>query len=437
MARLWTDEYRYRRWLEVEILAAEGWEQLGRFPPGTAARLRRQAEVRPARIDELEREFRHDVIAFVTQVGETVDEDVRRAIHFGLTSTDVVDTALASILIEALDLILRGVAEVRADLRRLAERHRLTPIMGRTHGMHAEPTTFGLKMALYWVEFGRHEERLRRARTQMAVGKVSGAVGHYANLPPAVEAHVMAGLGLEPAPVSTQILQRDRHAEVVLALALLGSSIDKLATEIRHLQRTEVGEVEEPFAPGQRGSSAMPHKRNPVTAEQLSGLARLLRGYAVPALEDIPLWHERDISHSSVERVMLPDATIVADYMVHTLHRLLAGLTVRPERMRRNLDLGGGVSFSQKVLLALVERGMSRDAAYRTVQAAAMAALAGEGAFRELLWQNPEVAARFASEAEWAELFNLTPYFAHVDDIFARIGLATGGSDRTEGDDEA
>jgi adenylosuccinate lyase len=423
MGRLWTDEERYRRWLEVELLAVEAWEREGRFPPGTASRLRERARVDVARIAALEAEFRHDVIAFVTAVAETVDPDDARALHFGLTSTDVVDTALSWTLVDALDLIAQDLAELRAVLRDLALRHRHTPVMGRTHGMHAEPTSFGLKMALFWLEFGRHEERLRAARQRIAVGKLSGAVGHYANLPPAIEAYVTRRLGLEPAPLSTQVLQRDRHAEVVLTLALIGSTVDKVATEIRHLQRTEVGEVEEPFAAGQRGSSAMPHKRNPVASEQLSGLARVLRGMAVPALEDMVLWHERDISHSSVERIMLPDATILVDYMLAGLTRILKGLVVRPDRMRANIDRAGGIAFSQNVLLALVDRGLSRDAAYRLVQAAAMETLADPSrSFRERLWENGTVRGLLDPDA-FERLFAWEPYLRYVDTIYERIGL--------------
>ncbi|MCL8207900.1 MAG: adenylosuccinate lyase [Actinomycetia bacterium] len=423
MGRLWTDEERYRRWLEVELLAVEAWEREGRFPPGTASRLRERARVDVARIAALEAEFRHDVIAFVTAVAETVDPDDARALHFGLTSTDVVDTALSWTLVDALDLIAQDLAELRAVLRDLALRHRHTPVMGRTHGMHAEPTSFGLKMALFWLEFGRHEERLRAARQRIAVGKLSGAVGHYANLPPAIEAYVTRRLGLEPAPLSTQVLQRDRHAEVVLTLALIGSTVDKVATEIRHLQRTEVGEVEEPFAAGQRGSSAMPHKRNPVASEQLSGLARVLRGMAVPALEDMVLWHERDISHSSVERIMLPDATILVDYMLAGLTRILKGLVVRPDRMRANIDRAGGIAFSQNVLLALVDRGLSRDAAYRLVQAAAMETLADPSrSFRERLWENETVRGLLDPDA-FERLFAWEPYLRYVDTIYERIGL--------------
>jgi adenylosuccinate lyase len=423
MANLWSDETRYRRWLEVELLAVEAYEQLGRFPPGTAARLRERATVSSTRVDELEAEYRHDMIAFIAAVSETVDPDDARAIHFGLTSTDVVDTALASVLVEALDLVLAGVDRVRERCRALALKHRDTPAVGRTHGIHAEPTSFGLRWALYWLEFGRHRDRLAHARAQMAVGKISGAVGHYANVPPEVEQFVCRRLGLTPAPLSTQVLQRDRHAEVVAALAILASSIDKCATEIRHLQRTEVGEAEEPFGRGQRGSSAMPHKKNPVSSEQLSGLARLMRGYVVPALEDIPLWHERDISHSSVERVMLPDATALAHYMLHHLARILDGLTVHPDRMLANLERGGGLVYSQRVLLALVDRGLPRGDAYGAVQAAAMAAMRqGGGSFRAELQADPRVAGLLGDE-DWDRLFDWRPYLRHVPEIYRRIGI--------------
>ncbi len=423
MAALWSDDARYQRWLEVELLAVAAYESLGQFPGGTAARLRERATVSAARVDELEATYRHDMIAFVTAVAETVDPDDARALHFGLTSTDVVDTALSATLVEALDLVLAGVDRVRAACRRLALAHRDTPAVGRTHGMHAEPTSFGLRWALYWLEFGRQRERLIRARAQMAFGKISGAVGHYANIPPFIEQYVCEHLGLTPSPLSTQVLQRDRHAEVVLALALTASSIDKCATEIRHLQRTEVGEVEEPFSVGQRGSSAMPHKRNPVSSEQLSGLARVVRGYAVPALEDMPLWHERDISHSSVERIMLPDATTLVDYMLHHLARILDGLTVKPARLLANLEHGGGLVYSQRVLLALVAAGVSRDDAYRAVQAAAMAATQGEGrSFRDALADNPLVEAHL-SHAEREGLFDWHAYLAEVPTIYERIGI--------------
>lgn len=430
MQALWSDENRYRRWLEVEILAVEAYEDLGQFPRGTASRIREHAQVDVGRIEELEETFRHDMIAFLTAVSERVPPDDARAIHFGMTSTDVVDTALSSLLTEAMDLVRDGIVAVRSDLATLARRYAHTPIMGRTHGMHAEPTSFGLKMALFWLEFGRSLERITRARDGMAYGKISGAVGHYANIPMAIEVHVCRRLGLTPAPLSTQVLQRDRHAEVLMVLALLATSIDKLATEIRHLQRSEVGEVEEPFSTGQRGSSAMPHKRNPVASEQLSGLARVLRGYVVPGLEDVALWHERDISHSSVERIVLPDATTLADYMLAGLHRILQGLTVKPERMMGNIERGGGLTFSQKVLLTLVDKGLSRDEAYRLVQAAAMQALEDDSTpFRERLWEVAAVRERF-NRQEWEALFDLTPYLANVDALMERIGL--GGDSLTD-----
>lgn len=436
MIQLWSDETRFNRWLEVELLVAEAWEHRGQFPAGTAERLRKSASVTPQRVEALESAYRHDMIAFTAAVTETVDPDDARAIHFGLTSTDVVDTALASILVEALDEILAGLGLVRQRLRHLALQYRDTPIMGRTHGMHAEPTSFGLKMALFWLEFGRAATRLERARAQMAVGKISGAVGHYANVPPDVEEYVCRGLKLLPAPLSTQVLQRDRHAEVILALALMATSVDKLTTELRHLQRTEVGEVEEPFSRDQRGSSAMPHKRNPVSCEQLSGLARVMRGFVIPALEDVPLWHERDISHSSVERIMLPDATILADYMLHTLSRILEGLTVKPARMRANIDRTGGLPFSQRVMLALVESGLSRDEAYRRVQTAAMQAMESPAAsFKERLWNEPTIRERF-TPATWEALFDLTPYLKYVETIYHRIGImAEEGMNDDEGHD--
>lgn len=423
MQRLWTDQERFARWMKVEILAVEAYEELGTVPPGTADRIRGSARVTPERVAELERTYRHDVIAFLTAMAENLDADDARALHFGLTSTDVVDTAQATILTDAVDLLLEDLERVREALSSLARRYRDTPIMGRSHGIHAEPTTFGLKMALYWAEFTRHRERLARARSTIAVAKISGPVGTYANVPPDVEAYVARALGLGVDPISNQVIQRDRHAELVTTLALVGTSIDKWATEVRHLQRTEVGEAAEPFAAGQRGSSAMPHKRNPVSCEQLSGLARILRGYVVPALEDMVLWHERDISHSSVERIMLPDVTILADYMLDQMARIAQGLEVYPERMRANLERGGGVAFSGKVLLALVEHGMDRDDAYSVVQRAAHAVMDGQiASFRDRVAQEPAVAGLFDAD-EWASLFDLRPYVRHADTIFARLGL--------------
>lgn len=422
MRELWSDGNRYQRWLRVEILAVRAWEQIGRMPAGVADRLSK-ASVDPERVEFFENQYHHDVLAFLSAVGETVDPEDAKYIHYGLTSTDVVDTALSSVLHDALSIIADDLTLLRDTVRQLALQHKFTPQMGRTHGMHAEPTSFGLKAALWWLELGRDQERLQQATERMRIMKISGAVGNYANIPPSVEQYVGRALGLEPAPLSTQVLQRDRHAEVIMVLALIGTTLDKIATEIRHLQRTEVGELEEPFAEGQRGSSAMPHKRNPVKAEQISGLARLLRGFVIPALEDIPLWHERDISHSSVERVMLPDATTLADYLLSQMNRVMAGLVVNSDRMRRNIDVLGGLVFSQKVLLALVEHGMTREAAYKLVQSHAMAAMAEPSqTFQSRLRDDTRVTERLGAK-ELADLFAIEPYLGAVDKIYQRIGL--------------
>ncbi len=423
MQDLWSDQNRYQRWLEVELLAAEAWERLGKIPAGTAARLRTAAHVDARRVDAHEAVYHHDMLAFITAVSENLNPEDAKYIHFGLTSTDVVDTALASLLTEALDVILEDLGRLEAAVRVRAIENRRVPVIGRTHGIHAEPTSHGLKWALWWVELGRDRERVRRAREQMAVMKLSGPVGNYASLPPEIEAYVGEKMGLRPDPVSTQVLQRDRHAEVITALAILGSTLDKMATEIRHSQRTEVGELEEPFAAGQRGSSAMPHKKNPIKCEQISGLARLLRGYVVPALEDIPLWYERDISHSSVERVMLPDATTLMDYLLVQMTRIVEGLTIHPERMRGNLERTGGLVFSGKVLLALVDGGLSRDRAYEVVQRHALAASQDPSrSFKERLLADPEVRQEVPAET-LESLFDVEPYLAYVDTIYRRLGL--------------
>ncbi len=430
MRRLWSDDHRYQRWLEIEVLAVEAWQRLGAIPPGVAERLA-SATVKADRVDYYEDQYHHDVLAFLSAAGETVAAEDAKYLHFGMTSTDVVDTALASLLHEALGMVVEDLDRLRTTIKTLAIRHKDTAVMGRTHGMHAEPTSFGLKLALWWVDLGRDRERVVRAREQMGVVKLSGAVGNYANIPPEVEAYVAQALGLSPAPLATQVLQRDRHAEVVMALALVGSTLDKIATEIRHLQRSEVGELEEPFAVGQRGSSAMPHKRNPVKCEQISGLARVLRGYVVPALEDIPLWHERDISHSSVERIILPDATMLTDYLLHSMDWILAGLTVRTDRMRANIESSGGLVFSQKVLLALIEGGLTREAAYKLVQSHAMAALENpEQPFAQRLASDPEVKQHISLQ-KLSTLFEIAPYLARVDEIFLRIGLYSDQADGT------
>lgn len=422
MKELWSDQHRYNRWLEVEILAVEAWESLRKIPQGVANRLKK-ATVDPKRVEYYEAQYHHDVLAFISAVGETVEPDDAKYIHFGLTSTDVVDTALSSLIVEALRIIRDGLTRLIEAVEEKAKVHRYTPVMGRTHGIHAEPTSFGLKCLLWWLELKRDLERLDHAIQTISVIKISGAVGNYANIPPAIEEYVAERLKLEPAPVSTQVLQRDRHAEVILTLAILGSSLDKIATEIRHMQRTEVRELEEPFAEGQRGSSAMPHKRNPVKSEQISGLARILRGYAVPALEDIPLWHERDISHSSVERVIIPDATTVADYLLDQMTRIMAGLTVKRERMAENIRATGGMVFSGKVLLALVETGMTREDAYKLVQSQAMAAINDPSrTFEDRIASHPGIKERLSDDAI-RSLFSVEPYLESVDQIYRRVGL--------------
>lgn len=418
---IWEPQHRFDTWLRVELLACEAWAELGKVPREALAVIRKRAGYDLNRIQEIEREVRHDVVAFVSAVAERVGPEARY-IHLGLTSYDVVDTALAVQLQEAATILIEELEALRLVLADLARRNKQTVMVGRTHGVHAEPLTFGLKLALWYTEAGRDLDRLRRAKETVACGKLSGAVGTFAHLPPFVEKYVCTRLGLTPAPISSQILSRDRHAEFLLTLALIGTSLDKFATEIRHLQRTEVLEVEEPFVEGQKGSSAMPHKRNPVACEQVSGLARLLRSYAQAGLENVPLWHERDISHSSVERVVLPDATILLDYMLVRFRGILEGLQTYPDRMRQNLELTGGLVFSEAVLLALVGKGLSRDEAYRLVQRHAMKAWESREPFKPLLLADPEV-RRHLSPAEIENCFDLGYHLRHLDEIFARVGL--------------
>ncbi|MEK6661093.1 MAG: adenylosuccinate lyase [candidate division NC10 bacterium] len=421
MMAIWEPQHRFDTWLRVELLACEAWAELGKVPREALAVIRKRAGYDLNRIQEIEREVHHDVVAFVSAVAERVGPEARY-IHLGLTSYDVVDTALAVQLQEAATILIEELEALRLVLADLARRNKQTVMVGRTHGVHAEPLTFGLKLALWYTEAGRDLDRLRRAKETVACGKLSGAVGTFAHLPPFVEQYVCVRLGLTPAPISSQILSRDRHAEFLLTLALIGTSLDKFATEIRHLQRTEVLEVEEPFVEGQKGSSAMPHKRNPVACEQVSGLARLLRSYAQVGLENVPLWHERDISHSSVERVVLPDATILLDYLLVRFRGILEGLQTYPDRMRQNLELTGGLIFSEAVLLALVDKGLSRDEAYRLVQGHAMKAWESRGPFKPLLLADPEV-RRHLSPAEIENCFDLGYHLRHLDEIFARVGL--------------
>jgi adenylosuccinate lyase len=419
MAAIWEPENRFRIWLEVEIAACEAWNKLGRIPDDALEVIRERADFDIARIDEVEEEVKHDVIAFLTAVGEKVGPQ-SRYIHMGMTSSDVLDTSFGVQLVQAADLILKGIEEARDAVRAKAFEHRGTVMMGRSHGMHAEPMTFGLKMAIWYEELGRALDRMRRARETVAVGKLSGAVGTYSNIPPEVEAHVCASLGLVPARVATQVLQRDRHAEYMTALALTASGIEKFAVEIRHLMRTEVGEVQEAFTKGQKGSSAMPHKKNPILSENLSGLARLIRGYCLAAMENIPLWHERDISHSSVERVIFPDATIVMDFMLHRFASMVEGLVVDGERMRRNMELSGGATYSQTLLLALVDANMTREEAYAIVQRNAHKALDSGRTFAELVRQDQDVLQVLDPEAI-NSVFDPAAMLKQAGTIFDRV----------------
>jgi adenylosuccinate lyase len=417
MARIWSDEGKLRAWLDVELAATAAWAELGVVPRDAAdALLANAAPPTPERVAEIEATLHHDTAAFVDAVAEQLGEE-GRWFHYGLTSSDVVDTALALQIRDAGALVLDGVDRALAVVVARAEQHRHTLQMGRTHGVHAEPTTFGLKLAGWAFELDRDRHRLARALEGMRVGKLSGAVGTYAATDPELERIACERLGLEPAPTSTQILQRDRHAELLSVLAIVASSLDKFALEIRHLARTEVGEVQEPFGRGQKGSSAMPHKRNPVVAERICGLARVVRGAAVVGLENVALWHERDISHSSAERVVVPDAFLALDYMLDRFAWLVEGLVVREERMRRNLEASHFLFFSQRVLLALVESGLSRDDAYRLVQRNAMRAWDEELDFRELCRTDDEIASRIDLD----QVFDLDAYTRHVDTVFARL----------------
>ena len=416
MAEVWSEETKLRHWLRIEILACEAWNRLGRIPDEDLEQIR-SATATADRVQEIERATRHDVAAFVQAAAESVGP-AGRWIHFGMTSSDLLDTALALQLRDAADLLLGRVEGLLAVVRDRALEHRDTVCIGRTHGVVAEPTTFGHKLAVWAFELDRDRERLRRAREVVSVGKVSGAVGTYAAVDPFVEEYVCRELGLAPADAATQIVQRDRHAEYLSAVAITGATLEKIALEIRHLARTEVREVQEPFEIGQRGSSAMPHKRNPVLSERITGLARLLRGNLQAALENVALWHERDISHSSVERVVLPDSTITLDYMLHLGEFVVREMRVFPERMRQNTQVGGGLVFSQPVLLALIGKGMSRDQAYRIVQAAAAAAWDEDNDFREELRSRRNVRELLTDE-ELEALFE--PRLQHLDAVFARL----------------
>jgi len=428
MAALFDDAARYGLWLDVELAVTAALEQRGEAPAGVTARMRAAARVDPARIDELEETLRHDVIAFLTQIGETVGPDARY-LHLGMTSSDLVDTATALQLVRATDLLLAEAEALRAAAATLARDHKDTVMVGRTHGIHAEPITFGLKVLVWYQELGRGIARLQRAREEIAVGKLSGAVGTLAHLTPDLEEATLRSLGLAPEPAATQVVQRDRHAALLSAIALLGASVEKMALEIRHLQRTEVLEAEEPFREGQKGSSAMPHKRNPVNCERICGLARLLRANAHAALENVALWHERDISHSSVERVIFPDSFLLADFMVSQMREILAGLHVYPDRMRANLDRTRGLVYSQRVLLALTTAGLSREEAYALVQRHAMEAWKAEPDLQSRLAADPAV-TRVLDRDALERCFEPGHFLRHVDHIFDRVWGTAVAADR-------
>jgi len=421
MARLWTQDAKYEAWLKVELAVCEVYAKRSVIPADALGRIKAKARVDAARIDEIEATTRHDVIAFLTNLEESIGAD-SRYVHIGMTSSDVLDTALALQLQQACDVLLGDLELFRAALRTLALRHKGTLCVGRSHGVHAEPMVFGLKPALWYAEAGRNIERLKRAKEAVRVGKISGAIGTFAHVDPDVEEEVCRLLGLEPDPISTQVVQRDRHAELCAVLAIVAASLEKVAVEIRSLQRTEILEAEEPFVEGQKGSSAMPHKRNPVGSENVSGLARLVRTNALAALENVALWHERDISHSSVERVILPDSTILVDYMLHRMTRIIDGLQVYPERMKENMERSYGLMFSQRVLLKLADKGLPRQQAYEIVQKNAMRAWRERTDFHALLAADPEVTARLAP-ADLAASFEPAWYLRNVDAIYRRAGL--------------
>ncbi|MCA9425800.1 MAG: adenylosuccinate lyase [Candidatus Omnitrophica bacterium] len=421
MARLWTDQHKFRTWLKVELAVCEVRHRRGEIPKKAWDNIRKKSKFSVKRILEIEEDVKHDVIAFLTAVAENVGPDSRH-IHIGMTSSDVLDTALAINMKEAMEKIIAGVSPLLEAVKKQALAHKFTPCMGRSHGIHAEPTTFGLKMAVWYGEIQRAVARLELAKEQISFGQISGAVGTCAHLPPDIEEEAMALLGLNVAPVSTQIIQRDRHAFFMSALASLASSLEKFAVEIRNLQRTEILEVEESFGSKQKGSSAMPHKKNPITAEQITGLARVIRSNSIAALENVALWHERDITHSSVERVIIPDSTILADYILARMTRLVENLQVYPENMQANIDLNRGLIYSQKVLLALAESGMTREKAYAIVQKQAMRAWKEKKDFRDLIRRDPEVKKRLDSKA-LKTLFDQNQYLVSVDALFKRAGL--------------
>lgn len=421
MANIWTDQNRYEAWLEVEILACEAWSELGHIPKEDVKKIRQNAKVDVKRAQEIEQETRHDVVAFTRQVSETLGDE-RKWVHYGLTSTDVVDTALSYVIKQANEIIEKDIERFIKVLEEKAKNYKYTLMMGRTHGVHAEPTTFGVKMALWYTEMKRDLKRFKEVRKEIEVGKMSGAVGTFANIPPEIEQYVCDHLGIDTASVSTQTLQRDRHAYYIATLALVATSLEKFAVEIRNLQKTETREVEEAFAKGQKGSSAMPHKRNPIGSENITGISRVIRGYITTAYENVPLWHERDISHSSAERIMLPDVTIALDYALNRFTNIVDRLTVFEDNMRNNIDKTFGLIFSQRVLLALINKGMVREEAYDRVQPKAMESWETKTPFRQLI-EKDESITNVLSKEELDECFNPEHHLNQVDTIFKRAGL--------------
>jgi adenylosuccinate lyase len=419
MGRIWSEENSFQKWLDVEILAAEGLARLGKVPKTAVARIRKKARFNVKRIREIEAEVKHDVIAFLSCVAESVGDDAR-FLHVGMTSSDVIDTGLAIQFKEASSILIQDVKDLMSVVRRQARKYKWTVMIGRTHGVHAEPITFGLKLALWYQEMARNLARLQKAAEDISVGQISGAVGTFAQISPKVEAYVCRKAGLKPALISNQVIQRDRHAYYFATLGVIASSLEKFAVEIRHLQRTEVQEAEEPFTEGQKGSSAMPHKRNPILSENVSGLARLMRSYSIAAMENVPLWHERDISHSSVERVIAPDATIALDFMLRRMTYVLGNLCVYPENMKRNLEKSGGAVFSEKVLLALVEKGLARDIAYRMVQRHALKVGKEGGDLKRELLADAEI-RRHLSSQEIEAIWSVKQHLTNVDFIFRRV----------------
>jgi adenylosuccinate lyase len=420
MKRVWSDENKFNKWLDVEISVCDAWAEVGAIPREAIPKIK-LAKCNFRRMDDILKETRHDMTAFLGSVAESLGDE-SRFIHLGLTSSDVMDTALSLQMVEATTILAQDIKDLIAALAQKAMEHKYTPMIGRTHGIHAEPITFGLKLAIWMEEMRRNLQRLTEAKKAISVGKISGAVGTYATVPPEVEQKACRKLGLLPAPISNQVLQRDRHAQFMTTLAIIASSLEKFATEIRGLQRTEVGEVGEPFGAGQTGSSAMPHKRNPELSERVCGLARLVRGYSLTAMENVALWHERDISHSSTERVILPDACLLVDYSLAIFTSVIKGLQVFPARMKRNLEMTRGLVFSQRVMLALIEKDLSRQKAYELIQRNAMKAWKGNKEFLGLLKADAEVTA-VLPEAELAPLFDYQYYLRYVDDIFERLGL--------------